>query len=90
MEVLNIRLAPRVLAYTDTLKAQLGVATTADVIREMVGQLLGWFDLPAYQAERLQQEMRARRLHIIEYVQETLARRYEALRDEAGERDRRQ
>jgi hypothetical protein len=28
--------------------------------------------------------MDARRLHIIEYVQETLARRYEALREESA------
>jgi hypothetical protein len=82
MEVVNIRVAPSVLAYADTLKPQLGVATTADVIREIVGQFQGWFDLPAYQAERLQQDMAARRLNVIEYVQEMLARRYEALRDE--------
>ena len=88
MEVLNIRLAPSVLAYTDRLKPQLGAATTADVIREIVSQLQGWFDLPAYQAERLHQEMVARRLNIIEYVQETLAKRYEALRDDVREHER--
>jgi len=89
MEPLNIRLAPSVLAYAGTLKPQLGVAATADVIRGMVSQLQGWFDLPTYQAEHLQQEMAGRRLNIIEYVQETLARRYEALRNDAPDRGRR-
>jgi hypothetical protein len=89
MEVLNIRLAPSVLAYADTLKPQLGAATTADVIREIISKLQGWFDLPAYQAERLQQEMAARRLNIIEYVQEMLAKRYEKLRDESREHEHR-
>lgn len=89
MEAFAVRLSPVVLAYADELKAPLKMSTTADVIRELVGQVEGWFNLPRYQAERLQQEMSARRLHIIEYVQETLARRYEALRDEAGERGRR-
>ena len=88
MEVLNVRLAPSVLAYADTLKPQLGAATTADVIREIVSQLQGLFDLPAYQAERLQQDSAVRRLNVVEYVQEMLARRYEALRDETRERRR--
>src|SRR5438552_2253757 len=90
LEPFAIRLAPVLLAYADELKPQLKMSTTADVIREVVGQLQRWFDLPRYQAERLQQEMNARRLHILEYVQETLARRYEALRDDsAGQRERR-
>jgi len=57
-------------------------------MREIVSQLQGWFDLPVYMAERLQQEMAARRLNLIEYVQEVLARRYEALRDESRDRRR--
>ena len=84
-----IRIAPVLLAYADQLKPQLRVSTTADVIREVVSQLQGWFDLPRYQAERLQKEMASRGLHIIEYVQEVLARRYEALRDGADQRGRR-
>jgi len=65
-------------------------STTAEIIREAVDQLAGWFQLPRYQAERLQKEMAARGLHIIEYVQETLARRYETLADAAAdERGRR-
>ena len=89
MEQLGVRLSPSVLAYCDELKPQLGVGTTADVMREIVSQLQGWFGLPEYMAERLQQEMAAQRLNIIEYVQEALARRYESMRDEARERGRR-
>ena len=89
MEAFAIRVSPMLLAYADQLKAPLKMSTTAEVIREAVDQLAGWFQLPRYQAERLQKEMAARGLHIIEYVQETLARRYEALADVgAGERGR--
>jgi len=88
MEQLGVRLSPSVLAYCDELKPQLGVSRTADVMREIVSQLQGWFDLPGYMAERLQHEMAARRLNIIEYVQEVLAQRYEVLRDERQERRR--
>jgi hypothetical protein len=84
LEAFTIHLTPTLLAYADTLKPQLKMSTTADVIREVIRQLQGWFELPRYQADRLQQEMDARRLHIIEYVQETLARRYEALREESA------
>jgi len=89
LEPFAIRIAPVLLAYADELQPQLKMSTTADVIREVVGQLQGWFQLPRYQADRLQQEMAARRLHIIEYVQEVLARRYEALRDDSNQRGRR-
>jgi len=89
MEQLGVRLSPAVLAYCDELKPQLGVSATADVMREIVSQLQSWFDLPGFMAERLEKEMAARRLNIIEYVQETLARRYEALRDDGAERRRR-
>jgi GAF domain-containing protein len=84
LEPFAIRIAPTLLAYADQLKPQLKVSTTADVIREIVSQLQEWFELPRYQAVRLQQEMEARGLHIVEYIQETLAKRYEALRDEFG------
>jgi len=90
MEAFAIRVSPMLLAYADQLKAPLKMSTTAEVIREAVDQLAGWFQLPRYQAERLQKEMAVRGLHIIEYVQETLARRYEALADAAAdERGRR-
>ncbi|HYV46115.1 MAG TPA: hypothetical protein VFA20_14695 [Myxococcaceae bacterium] len=69
MDQLGVRLSPSVLAYCDELKPELGVNSTADVMREIVSQLQNWFDLPCYVAERLQQEMAARRLNIIEYVQ---------------------
>jgi len=88
MDQLGVRLSPSVLAYCDELKPELGVSSTADVMREIVSQLQNWFDLPGYMAERLQQEMAARRLNIIEYVQEALAQRYDALRDERRERRR--
>lgn len=86
MDQLGVRLSPSVLAYCDELKPELGVSSTADVMREIVSQLQNWFDLPGYMAERLQQEMAARRLNIIEYVQEALAQRYDALRDEVRRR----
>jgi len=88
MDQLGVRLSPSVLAYCDELKPKLGVSSTADVMREIVSQLQNWFDLPGYMAERLQQEMAARRLNIIEYVQEALAQRYDTLRDEVRARRR--
>jgi len=88
MDQLGVRLSPAVLAYCDELKPHLGVSSTADVMREMVSQLLGWFDLPGFMAERLEKDMAAQHLNILEYVQERLARRYETLRDEGREKGR--
>ena len=86
MEQLGVRLSPSVLAYCDELKPQLGVSRTADVMREIVSQLQSWFDLPGFMTKRLEKDMAAQHLNIIEYVQEMLARRYEALRDETADR----
>jgi hypothetical protein len=83
-----IRIAPDLLAYADTLKPALQKNATADVIRELVEHLETWCLLPRYQVVRLQQDMVARGLDVLEYLQELLARRYEAIRDEAAAAER--
>jgi hypothetical protein len=86
----GIRIAPELLKYADELKPALQVAATGDVVRELVASLETWCRLPRYQADRLQQDMASRGLNVLEYFQEALARRYEAIRDEeVPERGRR-
>ena len=77
-----IRISPDLLAYADSLKPALQKNATADVIRELVEHVETWCLLPRYQGDRLQQDMVARGLNHLEYLQEVLARRYEAIRDE--------
>lgn len=82
LEDFNIRIAPGPLAYADKLKPELQRTSTADVIRMLVDYLQNWFFLPRYQVERLYQDMAARGMHLIEYLQERAARRYEVLQDQ--------
>jgi hypothetical protein len=83
-----IRIAPDLLAYADSLKPALEKSATADVIRELVENVETWCLLPRYQGDRLQQDMMSRGLNVLEYLQEVLARRYEAIRDEAPAAER--
>ncbi len=78
----NVRLSPPQLAFLDEQKAKLDVTFAGDVIREMVEGFRTFFGLPAYQVELLRKDMASRKLTLIAYVQELLARRYEHLNQE--------
>jgi len=75
----SVKLAQDDMSFLERLKDQLGYAAIADVLRDIVEALRTTFGLPLYQAERLQQDMAARKMNVIQYLQELLARRYEEL-----------
>lgn len=70
-------------AFLEALKDELDVQFGADVVREIVEAIRTWHGLPAYMVAELQRDMVSRDLHPLSYAQELLARRYEALSDEA-------
>jgi len=78
----SVKLSPTDMTFLDSLKEQLGHVAIADAVRDIVVAFRTTFSLPLYQAERLQQDMNARRLNLIQYLQELLARRYEELAKE--------
>src|SRR5687768_11469521 len=81
----TVKLTPQQHSFLEQQKAKMDVQFGADVVREVVEGLRSWFNLPAYQVELLQKDMAARKLNWITYLQELLARRYEALqRDQAN------
>ena len=75
----SVKLSPTDMAYLDTLKEELGHVAIADAVRDMVEAFRTTFSLPVYQAERLKQDMAARGLTPLQYLQELLAKRYEEL-----------
>jgi len=83
----TVKLTPQQHAFLDAQKAKLDVQFGADVVREVVEGLRSWFSLPSYQVEVLQKDMASRKLNWISYLQELLARRYEALSAE-GQKSR--
>ena len=78
----SVKLSPEDMKYLDETKTAWGKTAIADVVREAVLAMRTLYSLPAYQAERLRQDMQARNLNLIQYVQELLARRYEELAKE--------
>ena len=79
----TVKLTPHQHHFLDKLKKKLDVQYGADVVREIVEGLRTWFGLPAYQVELLERDMASRNLNWISYIQELLARRYEALQHSA-------
>lgn len=79
----TVKLTPLQYNFVERMKPRLDVQFGADVIREVVEGLRTWFGLPAYQVEVLEQDMAARKLNWITYIQELLARRYEAIQHSA-------
>ena len=74
--------------FLRALKSQRRLKVLGDSVRVLVGAARTLFWLPPYQAERVRRDMDDRRLDVLTYVQELLARRYEALAlaDEAESR----
>ena len=75
----SVKLSPTDMAYLDGLKEELGHVAIADAVRDVVEALRTTFSLPVYQAERVKQDMAARGLNPLQYIQELLAKRYEEL-----------
>ncbi len=78
----SVKLSPTDMAYLDSLKEDLNHVAIADAVRDLVAAFRTTFSLPVYQAERLAEDMKARDLNMLQYIQELLARRYEELAKE--------
>lgn len=76
---LSISIAPEDLQFLEQLSIQRGSAGLSEVLRSLIGGSRGLFELPAYQAKRLREDMESRGLDILAYLKETLALRYEEL-----------
>ncbi len=59
-----------------------GSGYVAEVVREIFESLRTLCGLPEYQASRLRKEMAAKKLHVLNYLKELLAKRYEELKRE--------
>lgn len=75
----SVKLSPTDMEYLDVLKEELNYIAIADAVRDMVAAFRTTFSLPVYQADRLKEDMKARGLNPLQYIQELLARRYEEL-----------
>src|SRR3954466_6408777 len=84
----SVNLLPLDMKFLETFKEELGRTSMADAVRDIVVAFRTTFNLPVYQAERPHQDMKARHLNLIQYVQELLARRYEELTKEPPEKPR--
>ncbi len=78
----SVKLSPTDMAYLDTLKEELNHVAIADAVRDIVEAFRTTFNLPVYQSSRLREDMEARGLNSLQYIQELLARRYEELSKE--------
>ena len=87
LQPLNAKVPSEDLYFVqEVLKPALGVSYNAEAVREVLVQLRTCFRLPKYVVDVLEEEMKAKKLNILGYVQELLLRRYEAIRDRtAGE-----
>lgn len=74
--------------YLESLAAEFELGSGAEVVRKLIEARRTWFALPPYQAARLEEELKARKLSFLTYVQEVLAREYEALSKKDAEKPR--
>src|SRR5687767_7990695 len=77
----TLKLAPSQLKYLESLAPALGATSQQSVLREVLEQFQSWFRLPVYQREALQKELAGRKVSILQYIQELLARHFEEIRD---------
>ena len=68
------------------LRPQLGFPYNAEAVREVISQLRTWFRLPSYVVDVLKKDAEAQKLHILNYLQMLLHKRYEELAAEGRER----
>ena len=74
-----MKLPPADITFLEELRLARDKKTLADALRDGIIAFRTLFNLPVYQAERLQVEMQARGLTRVEYIQELLARKYQNL-----------
>ncbi|MGZ3445566.1 MAG: hypothetical protein ACXU88_07800 [Myxococcaceae bacterium] len=80
LQPLNVKVPMEDLYFLqEELKPALGTSYNADAMRQVLAQLRTWFRLPAYVVDRLKKDAKAQNLHLLEYLQMLLHKRYEEL-----------
>jgi hypothetical protein len=80
LQPLNVKVPMEDLYFLqEELKPALGTSYNADAMRQVLAQLRTWFRLPAYVVDRLKKDAAAQKLHLLEYLQMLLHKRYEEL-----------
>ncbi len=87
MRQLNVKVPPEDANFVqEVLRPQLGFPYNAEAVREVISQLRTWFRLPGYVVDVLKKDADAHKLHILDYLQMLLHKRYEDLAAEGRER----
>ena len=87
MRQLNVKVPPEDANFVqEVLRPQLGFPYNAEAVREVISQLRTWFRLPLYVVDVLKKDAEAQKLHILDYLQMLLHKRYEDLAAEGRER----
>jgi hypothetical protein len=87
MRQLNVKVPPEDANFVqEVLRPQLGFPYNAEAVREVISQLRTWFRLPVYVVDVLKKDADAQKLHILDYLQMLLHKRYEDLAAEGRER----
>lgn len=80
MRQLNVKVPPEDANFVqEVLRPQLGFPYNAEAVREVISQLRTWFRLPVYVVDVLKKDAEAQKLHILDYLQMLLHKRYEDL-----------
>ncbi len=80
MRQLNVKVPPEDANFVqEVLRPQLGFPYNAEAVREVISQLRTWFRLPGYVVDVLKKDAEAQKLHILDYLQMLLHKRYEDL-----------
>jgi hypothetical protein len=87
MRQLNVKVPPEDANFVqEVLRPALGFPYNAEAVREVISQLRTWFRLPVYVVDVLKKDAEAQKLHILDYLQMLLHKRYEDLAAEGRER----
>jgi hypothetical protein len=87
MRQLNVKVPPEDANFVqEVLRPQLGFPYNAEAVREVISQLRTWFRLPVYVVDVLKKDADTQKLHILDYIQMLMHKRYEDLAAEGRER----
>jgi hypothetical protein len=80
LQPLNVKVPMEDLYFLqEELKPAFGVSYNAEAMRQLLAQLRTWFRLPAYVVDRLKKDAASQKLHLLDYLQMLLHKRYEEL-----------
>src|SRR6185436_5803237 len=78
----TVKLTSGQLKYLDDLAEVRGLSTQRSALRELLEQFQTWFRLPVSMREALKKDVADRRVNILRYLPELMARHYEELAKE--------